>query len=752
MPSKQVPDIPLRPVLDGTEEFHLVAGVVRDGSGNVTNHGNSRHAVLSTLATWVLAQAAADNDSAYLTQAAGDARYSQAANVKPTATGPSGPTYTGGAGAHQYWRVLCTAIIDGFNGGHWTVAELELRETIGTPERPTGGAAISSATYSGTGVSNANAFDGDLTTAWSSATDPSPASPVWIGYNFGAGNAKAIKEIAITGSNNATYTAPQGAQNIVIQWSDDGAAWTNQYSVNGIAWTGAASQKQVFTDPNATQPGNTTQNYPTTLAALNDVYESAAPTDGMVLTFVAADGKWEPKGPAAIAANSILGNNTAAAAPAVALTAAQVAAMLPVFTGAANGLVPASGAAGTTKFLRQDGTWAVPPSGGGGSTTLAGLTDVNEGTGPLDGQVLVYVGADSKWEPRSAAGGALIPIAVQTLGAAAASISFTGIPATYDDLILVVTGRGDAAFANINVSLQFNGDTGANYDYEGAGANNGANAPGGSYAQTSVFVGYMPSASGVASAASSIEIELPNYANTNFHKDLLTRSGVRLGASSTEYVATWGDWRSTAPINQVTLLPSSGNFVAGTKAVLYGRSHQPTLTGVTPSEVLLSSQTVSGVASVKFDNTKITSTYSTYLLRMSGVVAATGGSNLIVQLSPDNGTTIRNANYAGNISQWGVETNYSSFNPSYVSTGLLAYGGMGADATVPAAGEILLYNLTGATLKKLSQSMMIGKANDGHIYEQENGGYYSVAEAINCILVLASSGNISGTFELFGVN
>jgi len=41
----------------------------------------------------------------------------------------------------------------------------------------------------------------------------------------------------------------------------------------------------------------------------------------------------------------------------------------------------------------------------GGSTTLAGLTDVSE-TSPSDGQVLTYVTAASKWENRAAAGGA----------------------------------------------------------------------------------------------------------------------------------------------------------------------------------------------------------------------------------------------------------------------------------------------------------------------------------------------------------
>ena len=60
-------------------------------------------------------------------------------------------------------------------------------------------------------------------------------------------------------------------------------------------------------------------------------------------------------------ANTIIGNNTGSVAVAMDLTPAQIAAMLPTFTGLLNGLVPASGG-GTVKFLRADGTFDVPPT------------------------------------------------------------------------------------------------------------------------------------------------------------------------------------------------------------------------------------------------------------------------------------------------------------------------------------------------------------------------------------------------------
>jgi hypothetical protein len=91
-----------------------------------------------------------------------------------------------------------------------------------------------------------------------------------------------------------------------------------------------------------------------------------------------------------------------AAAPAF---RALVAADYPVFgaSGAshAQGAVPDPGAtAGTTRFLREDGTWVVP-SGSGGSTTFAGLTDVSISS-PTNGQYAVYNSSTGKWNNVSA--------------------------------------------------------------------------------------------------------------------------------------------------------------------------------------------------------------------------------------------------------------------------------------------------------------------------------------------------------------
>lgn len=64
-----------------------------------------------------------------------------------------------------------------------------------------------------------------------------------------------------------------------------------------------------------------------------------------------------------IATSRILGRVTAASGVVEELTGAQATTLLDTFTSVLKGLAPASGG-GTTNFLRADGTWAAPPSGG----------------------------------------------------------------------------------------------------------------------------------------------------------------------------------------------------------------------------------------------------------------------------------------------------------------------------------------------------------------------------------------------------
>lgn len=152
------------------------------------------------------------------------------------------------------------------------------------------------------------------------------------------------------------------------------------------------------------------------------------------------------------------------------------------------------------------------------------------------------------------------PIATQTLGSAAATVTFSSIPGTYTDLVLVVDGQ--ASTGQRNLLLQFNGDTGTNYsatilygDSSGAGSVRQTN-------QTTANVG------GIDTTSQSNTIaHIMNYSNSTTFKTAIGRGN----SASTIVAAKVSVWRNTSAITSIVAsLAASDTFFTGCTFTLYG--------------------------------------------------------------------------------------------------------------------------------------------------------------------------------------
>lgn len=194
-------------------------------------------------------------------------------------------------------------------------------------------------------------------------------------------------------------------------------------------------------------------------------------------------------------------------------------------------------------------------------------------------------------------GGAWTPIAQTLLTVAAATIDFTSIPATYEDLVIVLQGRGTTAAVSTNMLMRFNNDSGANYDFSRWNRfGNNSNV-----AQTSAEIGSLMAATAPAGNSSQATIEINNYARTTLRKTAFTLQGgdeSTLAAGQYSHISNML-WRSTAAINRVTILLAAGNFDIGTVATLYGRSSTiPTTTPLIGEVVAVGGESALTVSSI----------------------------------------------------------------------------------------------------------------------------------------------------------
>jgi hypothetical protein len=161
------------------------------------------------------------------------------------------------------------------------------------------------------------------------------------------------------------------------------------------------------------------------------------------------------------------------------------------------------------------------------------------------------------------------PIATQTLVSTTASVTFSSIPSTYTDLILVTNSANNDG--SNSLYFRFNGDTGSNYSANylyGDGSTVGFG--GGTGSGPFGLMAYYATPSTVVGGSNSI-FNVMNYSNTTTFKTAFGRANA-IGSFYPGAEMLVNTWRSTAAINSITILFSAGGvtFSPGSTFTLYG--------------------------------------------------------------------------------------------------------------------------------------------------------------------------------------
>lgn len=151
-----------------------------------------------------------------------------------------------------------------------------------------------------------------------------------------------------------------------------------------------------------------------------------------------------------------------------------------------------------------------------------------------------------------------IALAQTTLSSATSTVTFSSIPATYRDLVLVITASSTSGVAE--TGLRFNSDTGSNYSRVlmfGSGSSTG------SFSSTISYIGLIDAFTSVGSMSIA---QIMDYAQTDKHKTVLLRRSFPADSVAASAIR----WANTAAITTLNIFTVSSSLAAGTTIALYG--------------------------------------------------------------------------------------------------------------------------------------------------------------------------------------
>lgn len=156
------------------------------------------------------------------------------------------------------------------------------------------------------------------------------------------------------------------------------------------------------------------------------------------------------------------------------------------------------------------------------------------------------------------------PIATYTVsGTSTKDVTFSSIPSTYTDLVLVC-GYARSSAGN-NISMRFNSDTGTNYSETFMETNGTSIFKSRNSNDSSMRIAAIDG--GTSTGQATLIINVQNYSNTTTYKTAISRYSEANG-----YVGSAvGLWRNTAAINSIVIgLSSTVTWTDGSVLTLYG--------------------------------------------------------------------------------------------------------------------------------------------------------------------------------------
>ena len=161
--------------------------------------------------------------------------------------------------------------------------------------------------------------------------------------------------------------------------------------------------------------------------------------------------------------------------------------------------------------------------------------------------------------------GTYVPIATTTLGSTAATYTFSSIPQTYTDLVLIMnmvpSGSGAGQFT-------VNGDTTASYSHT-ALVGLETSGSGVSFNASNLTFGNWLSSGAALTNSSNLHFDVLNfmsYSSTSVYKTILNKEN----PGQFGYVGAWiNQYRKNDAITSITMIAET-SFLSGTTFTLYG--------------------------------------------------------------------------------------------------------------------------------------------------------------------------------------